>query len=87
MHLSCIATTKGKHLDKIYLAPLQDKEGISVWHFVHEEPTPKDWEHWEAFWHKSCGRHLKLLTPLDKWEDPGHRVWLWLLDEERDVAY
>ena len=58
MYLSCISTADGKHLDKTYLGPLQDKERLSTWRFAQEEPTPQDWKLWENFWCKYCNRHL-----------------------------
>ncbi len=87
MYLSCIAKTEGKHLDKTYLAPSHNKERISKWCFAREEPTNRDWKLWEDFWKGYCNRHLELPSYLGRWEKPGHRIWPWLLDEERNVVY
>ncbi len=87
MYLSCISTAKGKHLDKTFLAPPQDKEWLSEVRFAREEPMPQDWKLWESFWCKYCNRHFELPSPMGRWEYPGHRVWPWLLDEEQNVVY
>jgi hypothetical protein len=82
MYLSCISTAKGKHLDKTFLAPPQNKERLSEWRFAREEPTSQNWKLWEDFWRKYCNCHFELPAPMDRWEYPGHRVWPWLLDKE-----
>ncbi len=87
MYLSCISTTEGKHPDKTFLAPPQNKERLSEWRFAREEPTPQDWKLWEDFWRKYCNRHFELPAPMGRWEHPGHRVWPWLLHEEQNVVY
>ena len=86
MYLSCISMADGKHLDRTYLGPPQDKEILSTWHFARGEPTPQDWKLWENFWRKYCSRHLELPTPMGRWGVPGHRVWSWLLNEERNMV-
>jgi hypothetical protein len=44
MYLSCISMAEGKHLDKTFLAPQQNKEWLLELCFAREEPTPQDWK-------------------------------------------
>jgi hypothetical protein len=64
MYLSFIATSKGKHLDEIFLTPPQDKKRLSEWRFAREELTPQDWKLWEEFWREYCNRQFELPSPL-----------------------
>jgi hypothetical protein len=88
IYLSCIATAKGKHLDKrTFPASLQDKEWLSEWRVAREEPTPQDWILWEDLWHEYCNHHFELPLPLGQWEYPGHRLWPWFLNKEQIFVY
>ena len=86
MYHSCISMADGKHFDRSYLTPSQDKEQLSTYRFAQEEPTPQGWKLWENFWRKYRNRHPKLPTPMGRWGVPGHRVWSWLLNEERNMV-
>ncbi len=87
IHLSCILTADGKHIDPLYLSPPKTGMRTSSIQFSRERPTPKDCITWEKFWHNFCNPGLQLKVPLGVWTAPGHRIWPWLHDGEWDVVY
>ncbi len=87
LHLSCILTADGRQIDPFYLSPPKTGMRTSSIQFAWEKPTTDDWITWERFRHSLCNPGLQLKLPLGQWIAPGHRIWLWLHDEEWDVAY
>jgi hypothetical protein len=87
LHLSCILAADGRQIDPSYLSPPKTGMQTSSIRFTREKPNTDDWIMWEQFWRSLCNPGLQLKLPLGQWIAPGHRIWLWLHDEERDVVY
>ena len=79
---SDLVTAVGKFVEQFAV----DREAAwierSNYDFPREEPLDKDWELWISCLKALTVENFELPTPLGRWENPTHRLWEWLVDDE-----
>jgi hypothetical protein len=84
--LSDITTADGKYLEHFMFDPGGSAKSLQ-YIFPRELPTRQDWDSWINFWHAFNNTGGKLKTPLGRWTNPTHRIWMWYYREEGNELY
>jgi hypothetical protein len=76
LFLSDITTADGKFLEHFMFDPGGSAKH-SQYTFPWEQPTRQEWDGWINFWHAFTNTVGKLKTPLGRWTNSTHQIWIW----------
>ncbi len=74
MFLSDVVTADGRNLEHYIFNPGGRSFELRC-KFPKEIPTPEDWDFRTLFWTQYTDEGGVILSPLECWQHPSHRIW------------